>query len=64
LASAGFLLDPRRADEGVPPGQAEEDSGGRAERVRTVQFSPDEEMFANVQSWKNKLTDTCTAKPG
>jgi hypothetical protein len=60
LASAGFLLDPRRLTVAV----------SRAKRKMVLVagggvfelFSPDEETFANAQLWKNLLADTCTTK--
>ena len=58
LASAGFLLDPRRLTVAVS--RAKRKMILVAGRGVFELFSPDEETFANAQLWKNLLADTCT----
>ena len=60
LASAGFLLDPRRLTVAVS--RAKRKMILVAGRSVFELFSPDAETFANAQLWKNLLADTCTAK--
>jgi superfamily I DNA and/or RNA helicase len=58
LASAGFLLDPRRLT--VALSRAKRKLILVASRRIFSLFSPDEETFANALMWKNLLR-TCTA---
>jgi hypothetical protein len=59
LASAGFLLDPRRLTVAVS--RAKRKMVLVASRSVFELFSPDEETFANALLWKNLLLRTCTA---
>jgi len=59
LASAGFLLDPRRLT--VALSRAKRKMILVASRSIFSLFSPDEETFANSLLWKNLLLRTCTA---
>ena len=60
LSSSEFLLDPRRLTVAL----------SRAKRKLVLvaagsifsMFSPDEEVFANSQLWKNLLSKTCTMR--
>ena len=60
LASAGFLLDPRRLTVAVS--RAKRKMILVASRSVFSLFSPDDETFANAQLWKNLLTEFCTTK--
>ncbi len=57
LASAGFLLDPRRLTVAVS--RAKRKMIVVASRSVFSLFSPDEETFANALLWKNLLARTC-----
>lgn len=58
LASAGFLLDPRRLTVAVSRAKCK--MIVVASRSIFTLFSPDEETFTNALLWKNLLTRTCT----
>src|SRR5205823_2265631 len=58
LASAGFLLDPRRLT--VALSRAKQKMILVASRSIFSLFSPDQETFANALMWKNLLLRTCT----
>lgn len=58
LARSGFLLDPRRLT--VALSRAKQKMVLVAARSIFELFSPDEEVFANAQLWKNLLHDTCS----
>jgi hypothetical protein len=58
LASAGFLLDPRRLTVAIS--RAKQKMILVASRSIFTLFSPDEQTFANARLWKNLLTRTCT----
>jgi hypothetical protein len=58
LASAGFLLDPRRLTVAVS--RAKRKMILVASRSVFSLFSPDEETFTNALLWKNLLARTCT----
>jgi hypothetical protein len=58
LASAGFLLDPRRLT--VALSRAKQKMILVASRSIFSLFSPDEETFANARMWKNLLLRACT----
>jgi superfamily I DNA and/or RNA helicase len=58
LASAGFLLDPRRLT--VALSRAKQKMILVASRSIVSLFSPDEETFANALMWKNLLLRTCS----
>ena len=58
LASSDFLLDPRRLT--VALSRAKRKMILVASRSIFSVFSPDEEVFANSQLWKNLLLRTCT----
>jgi superfamily I DNA and/or RNA helicase len=58
LASAGFLLDPRRLN--VALSRAKQKMVLVAARSIFDLFSADDETFANAQIWKNLLRRTCT----
>ncbi|MDB5313937.1 MAG: superfamily helicase [Gemmataceae bacterium] len=58
LASAGFLLDPRRLTVAVS--RAKQKMVLVAARSVFELFSPDAETFANALLWKNLLLRTCT----
>jgi hypothetical protein len=58
LASAGFLLDPRRLTVAVS--RAKRKMILVASRSIFSLFSPDEETFTNALLWKNLLAKTCT----
>jgi len=58
LASAGFLLDPRRLT--VALSRAKQKMILVASRSIFSLFSPDEETFANSLMWKNLLLRTCS----
>ena len=58
LARSGFLLDPRRLT--VALSRAKQKMVLVAARSIFDLFSPDEEVFANAQLWKNLLHDTCS----
>src|SRR5215472_10241552 len=60
LASAGFLLDPRRLT--VALSRAKRKMILVASRSIFSLFSPDEETFTNSLLWKNLLLRTCTSK--
>jgi len=60
LASAGFLLDPRRLTVAVS--RAKRKMVLVASRSVFELFSPDEKTFANALLWKNLLLRTCTTK--
>jgi hypothetical protein len=60
LASAGFLLDPRRLTVAVS--RAKRKMVLVAARSVFALFSPDEETFENAQLWKNLLGRTCTTR--
>jgi hypothetical protein len=60
LSSSEFLLDPRRLT--VALSRAKEKMILVASRSVFSLFSPDEEVFANSQLWKNLLLRTCTVK--
>jgi hypothetical protein len=60
LASAGFLLDPRRLTVAVS--RAKRKMVLVAARSVFELFSPDEETFVNAQLWKNLLGRTCTTR--
>ena len=60
LASSEFLLDPRRLT--VALGRAKRKMVLVASRSVFSLFSPDEDVFANAQLWKNLLLRTCTTK--
>lgn len=57
LASAGFLLDPRRLTVAVS--RAKRKMILVAARSVFSLFSPDEETFRNAMLWKNLLSQTC-----
>ncbi|NBO92481.1 MAG: DNA helicase [Planctomycetia bacterium] len=57
LASAGFLLDPRRLTVAVS--RAKQKMILVASRSVFSLFSPDEDTFANALLWKNLLNRTC-----
>ena len=57
LASSKFLLDPRRLT--VALSRAKRKMILIASRSIFSLFSPDEEVFANAQLWKNLLRHTC-----
>ena len=58
LASAGFLLDPRRLT--VALSRAKQKMILVASRSIFSLFSPDEETFTNSLLWKNLLLRTCS----
>src|SRR4051794_29246497 len=58
LASSDFLLDPRRLT--VALSRAKRKMILVASRSIFSVFSPDDEVFANSQLWKNLLLRTCT----
>ena len=58
LASAGFLLDPRRLTVAVS--RAKRKMILVASRSVFSLFRPDEETFTNALLWKNLLARTCT----
>ena len=58
LASAGFLLDPRRLTVAVS--RTKRKMILVASRSVFSLFSPDEQTFTNAMLWKNLLTRTCT----
>jgi hypothetical protein len=58
LERSGFLLDPRRLT--VAMSRAKRKLILVASRSIFEIFSPDEEVFANAQLWKNLLEQTCT----
>ena len=58
LASAGFLLDPRRSTVAVS--RAKRKMILVASRSVFSLFSPDEETFTSALLWKNLLGRTCT----
>ena len=58
LASAGFLLDPRRLN--VALSRAKQKMILVAARSIFDLFSADDETFAHAQIWKNLLRRTCT----
>jgi len=58
LASAGFLLDPRRLT--VALSRAKKKMILVASRSIFSLFSPDEDTFANALMWKNLLLRTCS----
>jgi hypothetical protein len=60
LSSSEFLLDPRRLT--VALSRAKRKMVLVASRSVFSLFSPDEDVFANAQLWKNLLKRTCTAK--
>jgi hypothetical protein len=60
LASAGFLLDPRRLTVAVS--RAKRKMILVASRSVFSLFSPDEETFTNSLLWKNLLARTCTSR--
>ncbi|WP_218575233.1 AAA domain-containing protein [Limnoglobus roseus] len=60
LASAGFLLDPRRLTVAVS--RAKRKMVLVASRTVFSLFSPDEGTFANALRWKNLLSRTCTTE--
>jgi hypothetical protein len=60
LAAGEFLLDPRRLT--VALSRAKRKMVLVAARSVFSLFSGDEELFANVQLWKNLLRRTCTVK--
>ena len=60
LASSEFLLDPRRVT--VALSRAKRKMILVASRSVFPLFSPDEDVFANAQLWKNLLLRTCTMK--
>ncbi len=60
LASAGFLLDPRRLT--VALSRAKQKMILVASRSIFSLFSPDEETFANALMWKNLLLRTCSTR--
>src|SRR5262249_38640573 len=60
LASSQFLLDPRRLT--VALSRAKRKMVLVASRTVFSLFSPDEDVFANAQLWKNLLLRTCTTK--
>jgi superfamily I DNA and/or RNA helicase len=57
LATAGFLLDPRRLTVAVS--RAKRKMILVASRSIFSLFSPDEETFTNAMLWKNLLSQTC-----
>jgi superfamily I DNA and/or RNA helicase len=59
LASAGFLLDPRRLTVAVS--RAKRKMILVASRSVFSLFSPDEETFTNALLWKNLLARTCVS---
>ncbi len=59
LMAGEFLLDPRRLT--VALSRAKQKMILVASRSVFSLFSPDEEVFANAQLWKNLLLRTCTA---
>ena len=60
LASSEFLLDPRRLT--VALSRAKRKMVLVASRSVFSLFSPDEDVFANAQLWKNLLLRTCTTR--
>jgi superfamily I DNA and/or RNA helicase len=60
LMSSEFLLDPRRLT--VALSRAKRKMVLVASRSVFSLFSPDEDVFANAQLWKNLLVRTCTSK--
>jgi hypothetical protein len=60
LASSEFLLDPRRLT--VALSRAKRKMVLVASRSVFSLFSPEEEVFANAQLWKNLLTRACPTK--
>ncbi len=60
LSSSEFLLDPRRLT--VALSRAKRKLVLVASRSVFSMFSPDEEVFANSQLWKNLLSRTCTTR--
>ncbi len=60
LASAGFLLDPRRLTVAVS--RAKRKLVLVAAKSVFALFSPDAETFENAQLWKNLLRRTCTTR--
>jgi hypothetical protein len=60
LASSEFLLDPRRLT--VALSRAKRKMVLVASRSVFSLFSPDEDVFANTQLWKNLLLRACTTK--
>ena len=60
LSSSEFLLDPRRLT--VALSRAKRKLVLVASRSVFSMFSPDEEVFANSQLWKNLLLRTCTTR--
>jgi len=60
IASSEFLLDPRRLT--VALSRAKRKMILVASKSVFSLFSPEEELFANAQLWKNLLLRTCTVK--
>jgi hypothetical protein len=60
LAASEFLLDPRRLTVAVS--RAKRKLVLVASRSVFSLFSPDEDVFANAQLWKNLLLRTCTTR--